>query len=687
MRVPLEWLKEFAEIRVKPEKLSFALTMSGLEVEAIERVGSETIFEIGVTPNRADCLSMIGVAREVSAVSGGRFKPPKSMPPRGAGMISNSARIQVKARALCPRYCARAVEGVKIGPSPAWMIRRLASCGIRSINNVVDSTNYVMLETGQPLHAFDLRFIRGKRVEVRTAGEKKPFAMLDGVERTLEPDDLVICDAEGPVALAGVMGGQNSEVRESTTSILLESAFFEPRGVRRTSRRLGLSSESSRRFERGVDPSATLQALHRLTEIIIQTAGGTPSSDWADIYPKKIAPRRISVGEEETNRALGTKLKAAEMARILGRLGFAAKTSGRGKLAVSVPTFRFDIERPIDLVEEIARVYGYGQIPETMPLVRVAPLSRPRFYREAELVRDALADSGLSEALLYGFTSEASLEPFGEIGEQPVKIANPLSSEQGVMCTTLLPGLLDAMKLNSNRQRMSSRLFALQRVFFRPMRIGPSEEPRHVAGLILGPRFPGAWERSAEKVDFYDAKGVVEALLGVLKLDSQAIYQRGDAYRFLHPGAFAYVIVGGKRVGFVGQLHPDVAARWDQREKVFAFELDFEALAEIAAAQAARFAELSRFPFVERDLALVVEDRIPAVEVERTIQECGEELVGGVRIFDVYRGDGLPAGHKSLGVTLTFASSERTLTDREVEEAQGKIVGALKNRLGAQLRT
>jgi len=293
----------------------------------------------------------------------------------------------------------------------------------------------------------------------------------------------------------------------------------------------------------------------------------------------------------------------------------------------------------------------------------------------------------MSEALLYGFTSEAGVAPFTEIGAQPVRIENPISSEQCMMCTTLLPGLLDAAKLNASRQRANCRLFALQRVFFRPMGIGPSEEPRRAAGIMTGQRFPDAWERAAEGVDFYDAKGVVEGVLEALKLGDQTIYQRGEAYRFLHPGEFAYVIVGGRRAGFVGRLHPDTAALWDFRDPVYAFELNFESIAEVAAAHAPRFEEISRFPFVQRDLALLLEDRIPAVEVERTIQECDSDLVGGVRIFDVYRGDGLPPGRKSLGVTLTFASNDRTLTDEEVEDAQGKIVSALKMKLGAELRT
>lgn len=685
MRVPLEWLKEFVPIRMKPERLASALTMAGLEVEAIERVGSEAIFEIGVTPNRGDCLSIVGVAREVAAVTGAELSLPSPKAPRGAGPMG--VRVRVRHPRRCPRYTARAVRGVEIGPSPPWIVRRLAACGVRSINNVVDATNYVMLERGQPLHAFDLTSLCDRTIVVRTVGGEAPFRTLDGEERRLLPDDLVICDGERAVALAGIMGGERSEVRDQTADLLLESAFFEPLGVRRTSRRLGLASESSQRFGRGVDPSETLAALHRLTEVIVGIAGGSPSADWADAYPKKATPRRIVLAEGEVGRILGMSSSAGRMQQLLSRIGLRVARKGKGRLVVSVPTFRPDLERPIDLIEEIARLEGYGAIPESMPTLSMRPLVRPRFFAEEQRVRCALAAAGYSEGQLYGFTSEAALVPFEELGRSPVVITNPLSAEQAVMCTTLLPGLLEAAKLNASRQRPDVRLFALQRVFHRPMAMGPSDEPRHVAGVMSGRRFPRGWERSGEEVDFYDAKGAVEAVVEALGLSAAAIFQRGEAHRFLHPGAFAYLIVNSRRVGFVGELHPEVASRFDLRERAFVFELDFEALAERAVAVSPRFAEPSRFPFMARDLSIVVRERIPAVEVEKAILDSGVDLLADVRIFDVYRGEGVPPGHKSLGVTLTFSRTDRTLREEEVAAAEARIVGRLKTVLGATLRT
>ena len=688
----MEWLKEFVEIRLTPTRLADRLTMAGLEVEAIERTGREAVFELGVTPNRADCLSIIGVSREVAAVTNRDFASPVWMPPRGTGRMTDQVRVSVKHRKRCPRYCARVVNDVRIGPSPSWIVKRLAASGIRSINNVVDATNYVMLETGQPLHAFDLRFIGDGKIRVKLAGEETSFTTLDGSPHRLSAEDLLICDGQGPLALAGVMGGENSEVRQSTTCIVLESACFEPTGVRRTSRRLGLASESSRRFERGVDINGVLPALHRLTQIIVETSGGVPTHDWVDIYPRKVRPRRIGLSSEEANRILGTELGVNDIATLLERLELKVtrpkgRKRGAGKVMVAVPTFRPDLERPIDLIEELARLYGYESIVETMPTVGVAPLRRPRFCEQEDTARQALSGAGLTDVVLFGFTGEGGLAPFDEVGGRPICITNPLSQDQGVMRTTLLPGLLDVIRLNASRQRVDCRVFSLQYVFHRPMGVGPPKESRLISGAMTGLRYPEAWDRFRETLDFYDAKGSVESLLEAFALGSSAIYQRGDGYRFLHPGRFAYVLIGNERVGFVGQIHPSVAALWDLDQEVFVFELEFERLAELSVVVAPKFRELSRFPFVDRDLALLLSERIPSVEVKKAIQDSGVELVESVRIFDVYRGKGVSDGRKSLGVKLRFARSDSTLTDDEVNAALAKIVEGLQAKLEASLRT
>ncbi len=686
MRVPLEWLKEFVEIRVKPERLAHLLTMGGIEVESVESLGRETIMELGITPNRGDCLSIAGVAREVAAVTGARLKPRKFAAPRGEGRMADRVKVSVKSRSRCIRYTARAIEGVKVGPSPSWMAARLAACGIRSINNVVDASNYVMLETGHPLHVFDMARIRGSRIEVSLVESARQFTTLDGVVRTLEKGDLAICDGEGPVAVAGIMGGGDSEVSQSTTSVLLESACFEGKGIRRTSRRLGLASESSRRFERGVDPNSVLAALNRLTELIVDTAEGTPAADCVDIYPAKIAPARLALTEDAVERMLGENIPAASIAKILTRLGLDAKRGAKGRISVSVPTFRPDISRPVDLIEEVARIYGYDRLEGKTPLVCMSPIVRPRFMDQEQAICEALAGAGMSEVVLYGFVDDRAQAPFAGLGPAAVKIANPLSQDQGVMCTSLLPGLMDAARLNVNRQRTDLKLFAFQHIYHRPAGAGPSDEPRSVAGLLLGRRDPSSWERSREQLDFYDAKGVVDAVLDSLGLVQISVYQRGEPPAFLHPGRFAHVLCGNTRVGVVGQLHPDVAVKWGLEHEVFVFELHFDLIAEKAQAVVPRFSELSRFPFVQRDIAIVVDERIPLVEVEKTIQESGVELLDGVNIFDIYRGKGLAEGRKSIAISLRFSREDRTLTDDEVVAAQQKIVSELSRTLKAELR-
>ena len=680
MRAPLEWLKEFVDFGLKPEGLARSLTMGGLEVESIEQAGRETIFELGITPNRADCLSITGVAREVAAVTSSKFKFLPSKNICGEGKIEEYVKVKLVNPKRCPRYSARVIRGVKIGPSPDFVVKRLAACGVRAINNVVDATNYVMLELGQPLHAFDLRFISGKQIIVQMAKDKTKFTTLDGVLRELSADDLLICDERGPVALAGVMGGENSGINDCTKDILLESAFFEATGVRRTSKRLGLMSESSRRFERGVDPNGTLNALHRLTELIVQTSGGMPTADWVDLYPKKISPLSLVLDPLEVTRILGIDIKTAQIAKILKGLGFDAAKSAGGKLKVKVPTFRPDIERPIDLIEEVARINGYENIKETMPQIRISPLVRPRYALEEGIVRESLLQCGLSEAVLLGFTSEESLKPFAEISKSPVHVANPLSMDQGVMRTTLLPGLLDALKLNSNNQRPDCRLFALQRAFL------GSDEPRIVSGVISGLRFPDSWERASEFLDFYDVKGVVETLIFALGLGDMLAFENDNPFAFMHPGSFSHISCSGKRVGFAGQLHPDVAVKWELNQPVFVFEICFEDLAGFSTSKSVKFSEYSRFPYVERDLSILIEDGISVSEVKKTVGDCGDKLVQDVRIFDVYRGNGVTKGQKSLGLKLRFAGGDRTLTDDEVSAVQNKIVSALKTRLGAELR-
>ncbi len=460
--------------------------------------------------------------------------------------------------------------------------------------------------------------VHGGKIVVRTAGKDKTFRTLDGVDRELEKDDLLICDGERPVALAGVMGGENSEVSNRTTKLVLESAYFEPSGIRRTSKRLGLMSESSRRFERGVDPNGVLDALHRLTEIIIEVAGGTPTADSIDVYPKKIRSARVTMNVGEVERVVGIRIPATKVRSILTHLGLGVKGSS-ARLSITVPTYRPDITRPIDVVEEVARLYGFERIPAARPYARVERLVVPRTHEHVAIATDTLVDIGFTETMLSAFESEDLLNAFvGEDSVSPPVIANPLSQEEATMRTQLMPGLLKVVRLNLNHQRKDMRVFALQRVYQRPVGTVRASEPLKLGGVMLGRRNPSSWQANGAAIDFYDAKGAVEAVLGRLGLSDQVLFQRGGRYDFLVPGSYATVLCPNNRVGWVGQLHPEAVAPWDIDETVFAFELDFETIASLARKVKPRFRELTRFPYVERDLSILVDATVPHVEIEQT---------------------------------------------------------------------
>ncbi len=684
MRAPIEWINEFLSAKVTAEKASCALTMGGLEVERVEKTPIGDVLELGITPNRGDCLSIMGVARETAALNGVKFKIPALKKIKSEKKTSDFAKVSIRDKKACPRYSAMVIRGLKVGPSPEIVAKRLLACGIRPVNNVVDATNIIMLETGQPLHAFDLREIKGGSITVRRAGAAQKFKTLDGVERDLLPEDILICDLQRPVAIAGVMGGENSEVRADTTDVLLECAFFDPISIRKTSRRLGLSSESSRRFERGVDPNAIPYVLNRLATLVCELSGGVPAKESIDAYPQKILPKKIVLKQAEVKRILGVSVGAAEISKLLSKIQIACKTQGSSVVAF-VPTFRPDIERPADLIEEVARLYGYGKITEELPVVRMSPVRRREHLIDEFVARSALMSCGFCEALLYGFTSPEKSAPFECACGSCVKVENPLSEDESVMRTSLLPGLLDAMKLNVSRQRKDLKLFSLQNVFKNCHDLTGSQ-CRRVSGLLCNRKSPRHWERSNENVDFYDAKGAVETLLQRLGLLQRTTFAVADDLAFMHPQKTARVSMGDKQVGFVGALHPSISAKWDADFDVYCFELDFGSLAEASKEITSRYFELSKFPSVERDIALVIPLEVSGGEVMSTIKSAAPKSLTDLSIFDVYAGKGIEPGKKSLALTLSFGLNDRTLTDDEVNSAQANIIAVLSDKFGAMLR-
>ncbi len=648
----------------------------------------ETVLEVNVTPNRPDALSHLGVAREVGVVTGATFKPPEPKPAESGAPVSDRVKVRIEEPARCPRYAARVVENVTIGPSPQWMQDRLKACGVRAINNVVDVTNYVNLEYGQPLHAFDLDKVAGQEIVVRCANRGEKLRTLDGKERALDMDDLVIADRDAAQAIAGVMGGGDSEVTAGTKRIVLESANFLPSTVRRSSKRHGLHTEASHRFERGADLDAVVPALDRAAQLIAELSGGTVAPGRVDVHPKPTPPRRATLRYARVEKVLGVSVSEADCRRILGALGFKAVEEGSGQTTFEVPRARVDVEREEDLLEEIARVYGYDNIPARLPrgLSEVAP--EPAQAEAERRLRSAVAGAGLSEVVNYSFVAPRSLEVLGG-SDKPVALINPLSVEQSVMRTSLLPGLLENLSRSVRHQVDRVAIYETGRAYFQDPEGGRGQRPAtrevpRVAGLVWGLRQGRTWTAKDARMDFFDAKGAVESVLHALRVEGVRFTQaEAPAY---HPRATAQVsLADGTALGFVGEVHPRVTKALGLPEGVFVFELDTDPL-YAAAKLVPAYHSLPRFPAVLRDLAVVVPLELQNEEVRRVIREVGGALVEDAWIFDVYTGKPIPEGRKNLAYAIRYRSPERTLTDVEVTEAHQRIIAEVNQRLGGSLR-
>jgi phenylalanyl-tRNA synthetase beta chain len=655
----------------------------------------DVVFEVNVTPNRADALSHLGVAREVSVLTEGPLKIPEAKLGEAAERAADKVKLRIEDAERCPRYAARVIEGVKIGPSPDWLQRRLKACGVRPISNVVDITNYVLMETGQPLHAFDLDRLAGGEIIVRRARPNEKMTTLDGKERALDPDDLLICDRDRAQVLAGVMGGADSEVSGKTTRVLLECAHFAPSGIRRSSKRHALHTESSHRFERGTDVGGVPWVLDRTAALIAELAGGKVLAGQVDVYPAPIAAREVSLPLARVSALLGTEVPEAETRRILEALGFKALSEQSGSVRYRVPSWRVDVDRLEDLVEEVARVRGYDRVPARLPTSAIKPVSSPPSAEAERRVRAALSGFGLDEVVNYSFVDPKDLpwttpRALGELGQpvESIKLKNPLSVEQSVMRPGLYQGLLANLSRNLRHQVDRVRLYELGRSY-RPNAHGGqgttpvAHERLEVAGVLWGRRSPRTWSLKDEPADFFDAKGAVETIFSALHLE--ATFQPAEAAPF-HPRACARVLsAAGEELGLVGELHPKTAKKLDLPGGVFLFSLDFEALLG-AAKLVPEYQGLSKFPAVLRDLAVVVPVELRNEDVRKVILDVGQPLVEEASIFDVYTGKPIPEGRKNLAYALTYRAKDRTLTDAEVSQAHTKIVEEVNRRLGATLR-
>lgn len=658
--------------------------------DILELLGlNDDVLELDLTPNRSDCLSMLGVAYEVGAIFGRDVKLPEA----GAGLVSSGTEaskqisVQVSHTEHCSHYAARLIEGVVIGPSPLWIQNRLMAAGVRPINNVVDITNFVMLEYGQPLHAFDADKLANGNIDVRLACEGERIVTLDDVDRALEPHMLLITDGEKPVALAGVMGGANSEVTTNTSRILLESAKFAGSVVRRTSRQLGLRSEASLRFEKEVNPEAVIPALNRAAALMCDYAGGKVADGIVEAGSGTPTPATIDVTVDRINQYLGTSLSTEEVASIWDRLHFSYKAvGGAGSFQVIVPSRRGDITRDVDLIEEVARLYGYDQIPVTLMNGVTTPGALSKGQAVRRTLRRLLTDSGVNEAVTYSLTHPTLSDQFsGRLGGGPsVALAMPMSEERSVLRTSLLPHLMEAAVYNRNRSNEDVALFEIGTVFVTE-ETSISKLPQEtymLALLLMGSRQGTHWTGKSSPVDFYDLKGIVDkalAFLGIREVTFKVAQPAG-----YHPGRTADILVDGRSIGTIGQLHPAL-----QRDK----DLGDTYVAEIELAAVFELAELDivcrslpRYPAVTRDAAVVVNRSVPSGDLQQSARTAAGELLESIEVFDVYVGDRLGADKKSIALSLVYRHPDRTLTDEDVTAAHARVIEALEQTHGAELR-
>jgi phenylalanyl-tRNA synthetase beta chain len=650
----------------------------------------DTVMDIGITPNRSDCLSIVGIAREIAALTGTTVKYPEIVFSETTEDVGDITSVTIEDPDLCPRYTARILKDVKIGPSPFWMRQRLEAMGLRSINNVVDVTNFVMMEFGQPLHAFDYRFLEEGRIVVRRSREGEPFISLDGKERTLRAETLMICDGKKPVAIAGIMGGLNSEVKDDTAMVLLESAYFLPSSIRKSARWLGMGTDAAFRFERGIDPEGVARALNRAAQLIAATSGGTICRGIVDAYPKQVdVPKDIPLRIGRVNSVLGSGLEEGTIVTALINLGMTVNmTDTAGLYRVDPPSYRVDISREIDLIEEVARLIGYDRIELKLPQVPVKPLEKDKKQVLIEKVRELLNGCGFSEVIHYSFITPKSCDILNLSAEDErtkmLKIANPLTDDQAVMRTTMIYSLLDTMRSNANNGCHNLKLFETGEIFIDNGRGELPTEKERLGVLLTGLAYDDFWHLKEPGADFYSLKGVVEDLLGGLRL-SGVTYDAAHSEPFLHPGRSCRMMIGPDIVGFLGELHPDVQGQMDLRNRALVFELDLDRLCSHFTNQV-NYREVSKYPPVTRDVAFLIRREIEAAEVIRLGCVSGEELLEKINVFDIYVGEGIPDGMKSLGVRFAYRSPHRTLKDEEVNEVHREIVGVIVRETGAKIR-
>lgn len=650
---------------------------------------SDTVIEIDLTPNRADCLSLIGIAREIAGIQKSPLHYPDTFVIDSENALADLSSVTIESPDYCPRYAARLLTGVSVGPSPFWLQDRLLSIGLRPINNIVDVTNFVMMELGQPLHAFDFDRLAGNRIVVRTAKEGEFFTTLDEKKRELTENMLMICDAEKAVAIGGVMGGLNSEIEPSTSRVLIESAYFNPISIRRTAKKLGLITEASYRFERGVDPQGTVAALNRAAKLIAGVSNASLVEGVIDAHPKPVESAVIRLGVKETNRLLGTAFSGEEIEEMLQSIEFKTEPESQDHLTVSTPSFRVDVKRPEDLMEEVARLSGYENIPLTYPSVPVKGRPPLKSLTLRNRTREILSGYGFHEIITYSFINanacdKLRLKP-GDARRRSVPILNPLSEEQSVMRASLVPGLLETMRYCLARHEKNLRLFEIGKTFYANGIDVLPQENELLVGLWCGSRSDDSWLARTEPCDFFDLKGVVESFLEELDMtDSVFIGLPEEVCTYTRPGFSARILIQDQEVGIIGEVHPKVRRNFELKDTAYIFELTVDRLRSLIP-DTKSYQPIPRYPSVSRDVTLIVDLGLESGRILNRVEQINEDLIEKLQLFDVFDGKPIPSGKKSISFRIVYRSSDRTLEDEEINRLHQEITGKLLEEFKATL--
>lgn len=640
------------------------------------------VLELGLTPNRADCMSMIGVAYEVAAILDREVKLPQPKVNPIGEKASDYIKVTVEAPEDNPLYVAKVIKNVKIGPSPLWMQGRLMAAGIRPHNNVVDITNYVLLEYGQPLHAFDYDRLNSKEILVRRAKQGEKLVTLDDIERELTTDHLVITNGTYPVALAGVMGGANSEVTSDTTTVLLEAAYFHGQTIRKASKDFGLRSEASSRFEKGIDASRVRAAAERAAELMSLYASGEVLEGSVEVDHLSREPIVVTVSLEKINQVLGTEMTTDEVKDIFRRLQFEVKVENN-QFIVTIPSRRWDISISEDLIEEVARLYGYDRIPKTLPISSSTPGHLTDYQKKRRAVRRYLEGTGLYQAITYSLTSKEKAAKYALETRDYIQLSMPMSEDRSTLRQSIIPQLLEVVKYNLARQMESVAVYEVGTIFLAHGKGQLPEEREHLAAAITGMWHEHGWQGEKKAVDFFVLKGILEGMFARLGLDEQVHYKKAKLDG-MHPGRTAEIFLSGEKIGFIGQIHPTVQKELDIKE-TYVFELNLRKVLETKA-EPLKYEPIPRYPSITRDIALVVDKNQAARDLEEIIIEAGQPLLKEVHVFDLYEGEKMERGKKSIAFSLKYYDENKTLTDDEVIAVHEKVLEALKEKAGATLR-